>query len=125
MFLINFLSQVVLCVNQLRWTERLESIFEDQRGLKGLKSFHDELNMQLEDIVNLIRSGLTTLERITLGALIVIQVHNKDVVKELIDKKVDRVTSFDWMAQLRYYFDMNSLKVFVSIFLFLILGMSL
>ena len=71
------------------------------------------MNLQLEDIVNLIRSGLTPLERITLGALIVIQVHNKDVVKELIEKSVEKVTSFDWQSQLRYYFDMNSLKVFV------------
>jgi len=41
---------------------------------------------------------MTMLEMITLGALIVIEVHGKDVVKGLIDERVDDVTSFEWLA---------------------------
>jgi dynein heavy chain, axonemal len=51
----------------------------------------------------MVRGHLSTMETLTLGALIVLEVHNKDVVKILIDGGVSDFTSFDWLAQLRYY----------------------
>ena len=38
------------------------------------------------------------MERITLKALVVIDVHARDVVRDLIKKDVKNVTDFDWSA---------------------------
>ncbi len=49
-----------------------------------------------------VRGKLTKLERKTIGALIVIDVHARDVVKILADTKVSSEIDFDWISQLRW-----------------------
>jgi dynein heavy chain len=52
-----------------------------------------------------VRTPLKDMERITLKALVVIDVHAREVVRMLMDKGVDSVAAFDWTAQLRYYWE--------------------
>lgn len=55
--------------------------------------------------MQLVRTDLNVQERITLKALVVIDVHARDVVQELIDKDIKSIFDFDWTAQLRYYWE--------------------
>ena len=55
------------------------------------------------------RTDLNVQERITLKALVVIDVHARDVVQELIDKDIKDIANFDWTAQLRYYWDKDDI----------------
>lgn len=43
------------------------------------------------------------MQSITIGALIVIDVHAKDIVQRLWKEEVSSVEAFEWIAQLRYY----------------------
>jgi dynein heavy chain, axonemal len=40
---------------------------------------------------------------VTINALIVIDVHAKDVVEKLVIANVTDIASFEWISQLRYY----------------------
>ena len=51
------------------------------------------------------RRRLTKLQSITLNAVIVIDVHAKDVVEKLWRNGVDNKTAFEWISQLRYYWE--------------------
>ena len=46
---------------------------------------------------------LTKLERSTIGALITIDVHARDMITEMVIVQVDDISSFEWQKQLRYY----------------------
>jgi len=58
-----------------------------------------------------VRGKLTNQERLTLGALIVIDVHARDVVQQLIDVDIQATSDFDWVSQLRYYWEDEEVKV--------------
>jgi dynein heavy chain len=58
-----------------------------------------------------VRGRLSDLDRITLGALIVIDVHARDVVAMLAENKVTDTSHFDWISQMRYYWDDGQVKV--------------
>ena len=73
-------------------------------GRKGLESYFKKCQLQLDEIVNLVRNDLPPLIRMTLGSLIVIDVHAKDVLEELLNEKVATIDDFSWLSQLRYYF---------------------
>jgi dynein heavy chain len=56
----------------------------------------------------LVRGELTKIQRAILGALITIDVHNRDIVQGLIISKVSGPGDFEWIKQMRYYWDSDS-----------------
>nr|CAH8846959.1 unnamed protein product [Trichobilharzia regenti] len=102
-------GQVVLCVSQIYWTlEVHESL---SYGVKGLENYHEKLDEQMADIVRLVRGKLNAQQRITLGALVVIDVHARDVVQEMIKLGVTSENDFNWLSQLRYYWENENVQV--------------
>mmetsp|Transcript_113305 Transcript_113305/g.156569 ORF Transcript_113305/g.156569 Transcript_113305/m.156569 type:complete len:295 (+) Transcript_113305:290-1174(+) len=85
-------------------------------GMQGLKAFKQRLESQIQGIVGVVRSPISKLTRATLEALVVLDVHAKDVIQQdLIDKEICNPTDFAWISQLRYYWDNNELLVKIII----------
>ncbi|XP_062872057.1 dynein axonemal heavy chain 12 [Trichomycterus rosablanca] len=102
-------GQVVLCTSQMYWTLEVHEAIRS--GANGLKNYYDQLQNQLNDIVELVRGKLPKQTRTTLGALVTIDVHARDVVMEMIQKGVSHETDFQWLAQLRYYWMNDNVRV--------------
>ncbi|KAJ3091162.1 Dynein heavy chain 7, axonemal [Quaeritorhiza haematococci] len=97
-------GQVVLAISQVFWTKEVEQAL-DSGDPNGLKHYVEESTARLSKIVELVRGNLTKLARTTLEALVVIDVHARDVVSSLADDKIQNAADFAWLSQLRYYFN--------------------
>ncbi|KAH9098913.1 hypothetical protein LEN26_016540 [Aphanomyces euteiches] len=95
-------AQVVLGASQVYWTQEVNKAIVD-KGNDGLKEYVEILNTQLDKVVMLVRGNLTKLERTTIGALVVIDVHARDTIAHMIQKGVENDQDFEWISQLRYY----------------------
>ncbi|KAL1116324.1 hypothetical protein AAG570_005819 [Ranatra chinensis] len=92
-------GMVTLCGNCVNWTAEVSAAIDS----KQLPEYLTKSNNQIDEMVQIVRGKLGTGERITICALIVIDVHARDVVKRLAELKVSSIVDFNWMAQLRYY----------------------
>ena len=103
-------GQVVLAISCLYWTrETEEALITD--GNSGLHKYALRCDEQKQDLVNCVRGKLSRVERATIQALLVIEVHNQVITNEIRDKGVSEVNTFDWQAQLRYYWEDSHLWV--------------
>ena len=58
-------------------------------------------------MVILIRGKISKLARTTVGALAVIDVHARDVQKKMAESGVGATSDFDWISQMRYYWQVS------------------
>lgn len=103
-------GQVVICVGQIFWTSSVEAAIASG-GKKALEELQAKLSSELNDVIRLVRGDLSKMARITLGALVVIDVHARDVVGQMVQENIKDTTDFGWLAQLRYYWENNQVLV--------------
>ncbi|XP_076227546.1 dynein axonemal heavy chain 7 isoform X3 [Nomia melanderi] len=98
---LNWPGQTILCVSKLYWTADVTNALS--KSSISLENYIDACTDELHKIVNLVRGKLSTQNRITLEALVTLDVHSRDLVNLLFEQRVNDATDFSWLAQLRYY----------------------
>lgn len=88
------------------WTREVTEAIQSG-GSAGLAAYGDRCTSELNKIVGLVRGQLTSLERATCGALVVIDVHARDVTMEMAKLGVEDVRDFNWESQLRYSWEFH------------------
>ncbi|KAK2580549.1 hypothetical protein KPH14_007682 [Odynerus spinipes] len=106
-WILSWPGQLVLCCSQIHWTSEVCESFEDDSTAMYLQ----KCTYQIENTVAFVRGKLDPGARITLNALIVIDVHARDVLKLLVELSTDNVMDFNWISQLRYYWVDSSITV--------------
>jgi len=103
-WILNWPAQVILGVSSIYWTQEVTGALLNGGG-QALIAVNNQLDNQLREMVQLVRGKLDKLQRKTLGALTTIDVHNRDVVSHMVELKTHDVADFEWMSQLRYYWE--------------------
>uniref|UniRef100_A0A803W4G1 Dynein axonemal heavy chain 1 n=1 Tax=Ficedula albicollis TaxID=59894 RepID=A0A803W4G1_FICAL len=101
-------GQVVIAGCQIFWTKEVSEALEAGDLSSRL---YPQLSAQLADLVALVRGRLSKMQRAVLSALIVIEVHAKDVAAKLIEENVMSMNDFEWISQLRYYWTRGDLYI--------------
>lgn len=84
-------GQVVLVINQTIWSHNVEGAIREGAEIgpgEGLRRYYERLCSELIQTVELVRGNIPKNLRTSLGALVVLDVHNRDTVQEMTDLKV-------------------------------------
>ncbi|XP_031352178.1 dynein heavy chain 7, axonemal-like isoform X1 [Photinus pyralis] len=100
-------GQTVQSVAMTYWTTDVHQAITV--SLDAMEECLEQSNYEISKVVNLVRGKLNPQNRITLGALVVLDVHARDVLSELIELKVKFITDFQWLSQIRYYWEENQM----------------
>ncbi|KAL0210647.1 hypothetical protein RCL1_005083 [Eukaryota sp. TZLM3-RCL] len=112
-WVMQFPGQVVLAVDMIVWTMEVETAIHEGQ----LRQLTDKLSRQLNDITEIVRGEVSLLGTLTLGALITLDVHARDVTDLLAKANIKTTGDFEWISQLRYYWrpdDKEKHQVFVE-----------
>eukprot|EP00960_Hanusia_phi_P020846 614410-Hanusia_phi.AAC.1 len=106
-FVQEWTGMIVLAADCLFWTKDVEESLR-KGGVRGIAAVEERMQAELADIVQLVRGSIGKQVRLILGAMVVLDVHNKDVVSLLIRNECSAPEEFDWNSQLRYYLQVAS-----------------
>jgi len=101
-------GQLLITVGAIQWTmectQALEAMMKgtNKSALKQAKKKQVSYLNRLSDMV---RGQLTRIEREKLVALITMEIHNRDVQEKMIKSNCQDVADFDWLSQLRFYWN--------------------
>ncbi|KAJ3321819.1 Dynein heavy chain 6, axonemal [Boothiomyces sp. JEL0866] len=113
-------GQVVVTGNQVIWSKDVSEALKTSEPNKALITLKQKSIANLSGLAMLVRGDLTKIQRAILGALITIDVHNRDIIQSLISAKVTSAGDFEWTKQQRYYWDVDSdtchVKMSTSVF---------
>jgi dynein heavy chain 1 len=98
-------AQIVVLGNLVSWTRRVERALQSSRPsaelTKILNSIEEVLNMMADAVLLPHHPILMKKFEHVMTEL----VHQRDVTKGYIDNGINSVAHFDWLAQMRYYFN--------------------
>jgi len=58
---------------------------------------------QLQDLTMMVRSDLSSILRKVVISLMTTEVHNRDIIQQLVNIECNSLNDFQWLQQLRYY----------------------
>ncbi|XP_074244239.1 dynein axonemal heavy chain 2 isoform X4 [Saimiri boliviensis] len=101
-------GQVVITASQIQWTADVTKclLTAKERGDKKiLKVMKKKQVSILNKYSEAIRGNLTKIMRLKIVALVTIEIHARDVLEKLYKSGLMDVNSFDWLSQLRFYWE--------------------
>lgn len=102
----NLPSQLAVLALQINWTKQVD---ENLASHSGLQKCLDLVRSLLDKLAEAILGNLQPLLRNKCEGLITELVHERDVLRDLIQKGVQSNQSFDWLYHMRFYLD-NSVE---------------
>jgi dynein heavy chain len=110
-------AQIALVTSQVIWTEEVESALEElESGQEdALKKYCELCSARLESLIRLVVGDLSKGDRVKIITVITIDVHNRDVVQALVQKKVETNVDFKWQSQLRFIWQAEERNVNIRI----------
>ena len=114
---LDYPAQLSLLASQTVWTEESEAVLEEfENGAEdAIKKYHEICTARLEALIKLVIGELSKNDRNKVITCITIDVHNRDIIGMLVDKKVESAQEFAWQSQMRYYWDGEKKQVDIKI----------
>ncbi|CAD7695690.1 unnamed protein product, partial [Ostreobium quekettii] len=116
-------GQLIITAGQILWTSECEKALQDaDAAKKALRQLKKKWLSYLSKLTTVTRSRLSKIERNKVVSLITIEVHARDVIEKLGKVGCSSTADFDWVGQLRFYWDKDKndciVKQVLSVFVY-------
>ncbi|XP_025195967.1 dynein heavy chain 2, axonemal [Melanaphis sacchari] len=101
-------GQLCITASQIYWTAQCTLALLQSKNTgnsKPLKKLRKKQKKMLSKFSDAIRGDLTKIDRLKIVSLVTIEIHAKDVVDHMYTSRCMNVADFEWMSQLRFYWD--------------------
>lgn len=101
-------GQLCITASQMQWTADCTRALQQVKSRgdkKPLKSLKKKQTHMLNKFSENIRSNLPAMLRLKIVALVTVEIHARDVIEKLAKSNCSDVNGFDWLMQLRVYWD--------------------
>ncbi|CAD7947894.1 unnamed protein product [Amoebophrya sp. A25] len=107
LWLQRYVGMVAILGTQIWWTWLVEDAFRKvaEGDKSGMKMELANQNKQVTDLIVLVSSNISKQQRKKVNALIILDVHARDIVDRFVRDSVLSADDFDWESQLRFYWD--------------------
>ncbi|XP_051176804.1 dynein axonemal heavy chain 2 [Leptopilina boulardi] len=103
-------SQPGITATQIQWTTDCTRTLMHCKLLdskKPLKKLRKKQNQALAKYSEAIRGNLSKLQRLKFKAIVVIEIHARDVIEKMYKINCRDTSAFEWLSQLRFYWEKN------------------
>jgi len=115
-----FACQAIITIDQIMWANQIEKQFE-KIGFgdnQALVDYSKLMEKQILELAVMVRDKVDELKKSLIERLIIINVHARDVVRDLIKMNVREKTNFEWQKNLKFYWEKdketNKLEVIIK-----------
>lgn len=95
---------LVLAVNYVKEVEDVFASIERDGDLSAMSTYSEKQVEQLGDLIRLTQSNLSKNDRTRVMVCITMDAHGRDIVQNMIRKKVAKMDHFMWQSQLKHKF---------------------
>jgi dynein heavy chain len=116
-----YLGMIVLVAKQIWWTWRVEDVFrkvDEQQDKYAMKKEAEQQTKELKELIDLVRSDLESEDpsggfRRKINNMIIISVHERDIVDRFVRDSILTAKEFEWESQLRFYwrYNLNDIQI--------------
>eukprot|EP01064_Diplonema_japonicum_P034413 TRINITY_DN7114_c0_g1_i1.p1 TRINITY_DN7114_c0_g1~~TRINITY_DN7114_c0_g1_i1.p1 ORF type:complete len:4107 (+),score=1152.60 TRINITY_DN7114_c0_g1_i1:350-12322(+) len=100
--------QLVLTVSMIAWQKRATDALSSENPTEELTAFKESCYTQLRDLASITGRDLEKVGRRMLATLILLDVHGRDLVNDMVKDGVTKLGDFGWTKQLRCYWELDS-----------------
>ncbi|OMJ11354.1 Cytoplasmic dynein 1 heavy chain 1 [Smittium culicis] len=102
-----FPAQLVVLASQIKWTSLIEEVFTKQNNAYTLSNVLKSVEVTLQFLADTVLQDLSFITRKKIECLITELVHQRDVLRVLINKRISDNNSFEWLKQMRFYYSFD------------------
>eukprot|EP00966_Prymnesium_polylepis_P300207 6937696-Prymnesium_polylepis.1 len=105
------IAQLSLVVTQQQWSLSSSTALKaigDGSDPNALKTFYEFQLFMLADMIKMVQGDLPKLLRRAAMNVITLEAHSRDISAKMIRLGVDRVDHFEWLGQLKTYWEMHT-----------------
>jgi len=101
--------QGIITVDQIMWGNLVEEQFEKhgKGNHDAIRQYSKYLEGQIFELAEMVRDKVEELKKSLVERLIIINVHARDVVRDLIRENVTEKNNFEWQKNLKFYWEFD------------------